>query len=289
MICTHCKKEYTNQRSRFCSSQCSEEYDVLLQHRYQKNTDRLTKLIDPIPFQASNYVTDVDLGRLERTFTMYHYDYGFEYCPDFQRGHVWTRQQQIAYMEAFVRNTLGDSQRTITLNCPVFGRNLKDPVGMSDKMVIVDGLQRATAIIAYMKDEFTIFNGLKASDFDVSAFSLKRKTVKVQILNYHKKTDLLKYYILINSGGVVHSEAEINRVKEMVADLERTPEEVMEFYKGKLVRYNAKAQVGRDWVGYIDKVYSTNGIPDMVSITDHRDGQMARVVLTGIEVVEDNE
>lgn len=286
MICDQCGKEH-NHRGRFCSAKCNEEYDIVLQHRYQKNTDRLTKLIDPVPFQLSHYVIDVDISRLERTFTGYDYEYGFEYCPDFQRGHVWTREQQISYMEAFVRNTLGQSQRTIVLNCPLFGRNLKDPIGMSDKMVIVDGLQRATAIISYMKGEFTIFGGLKASDFDISAFSLRSKTVKVQVLNYHKKTDLLKYYILINSGGVVHSESEINRVKEMKANLERTPEEVMDYYKGKIVKYGSESTIGRDWIGHIDKVYTTHGIPDMVSITDRRDGLSARVVLSGIEVVEE--
>ena len=84
--------------------------------------------------------------------------------------------------------------------------------------VIVDGLQRVTAIQAFLKGEFKVFGKFTYEDLDNSRFSLRRKTIKVQVFAWRMKKDILKYYLLFNNGGTVHSKEEIQRVRAMLED-----------------------------------------------------------------------
>lgn len=62
------------------------------------------KFSDIKPFTKSGtYEVDIPLNYLERTLQSYIEDWGLEMNPDFQRGNVWTREQQIAYVEFFFR------------------------------------------------------------------------------------------------------------------------------------------------------------------------------------------
>lgn len=49
-------------------------------------------------FPVSNYKTSVPLDSLESELERF-VSRGLDMNPDFQRGHVWTREQQIAFME----------------------------------------------------------------------------------------------------------------------------------------------------------------------------------------------
>ena len=71
---------------------------------------------------------------------------GLEMNPDFQRGHVWTEQQQIAYIEFLLRG--GKSGRVLYFNCPCWSLGDRD-----EDFVCVDGLQRSTAIIRFINNE----------------------------------------------------------------------------------------------------------------------------------------
>ena len=43
-------------------------------------------------------------------------EFGLQLNPKFQRGHVWTEEQQIAWLEFFLKG--GKTGRVIYLNCP---------------------------------------------------------------------------------------------------------------------------------------------------------------------------
>lgn len=193
--------------------------DELRRKQYAKKSDVIAQLINAIP--KCNYSVDVGFDDIEWMIEKYKTNYdGFEENPDFQRGWVWTRDQQIAFVESYIRGGIGDTGRTITLSCPDFQR---DQVADSDLkgFVIIDGLQRITAVRQFMKDEFTVFNnvvecGVNKDFFNESRFNLKsQQGLRFNVMNFQYKSELLDYYLAINAGGTVHTKEELNRVREM--------------------------------------------------------------------------
>lgn len=205
-------------RSRSICDTCEDLRVIETNRIYAENNERLSKII---PYhEGSNYIVDYGLGSLERVFNKYADDYGsFEYNPDFQRGHVWSLDQQIAYIESLAMNILSAQQKTITLNCPEFSRNFKDKDSDLDGFVIIDGLQRAAACIDFYNGKFKIFGSLYYDDLLMSKYSLKRVTMKIQVYSYQYKSEVLEHYLLFNRGGVVHSDSEIRRVEVMLEGL----------------------------------------------------------------------
>ena len=217
-VCKHCNNIYENSRyEQYCSYDC-QRFQREIDHKvYIAKSERIANLIYAIP--QSNYTVDVDFKDLRDHFDRYAKSYGsFEYCPDFQRGHVWTEEQKIKYVEAYIRGCLGDTQKTIILNCPDFRDDVSEDCDLSG-FCIVDGLQRVTAMLDFIDGKFKVFDFFTMSDFDRTRFSLVHQGFKISVFSFQKKSDLLKYYLAINSGGVVHSDDEINRVKGMLENL----------------------------------------------------------------------
>jgi hypothetical protein len=127
-------------------------------------------------------------------------------CPDFQRGHVWTEQQQIAFVEFLLQG--GKSGKDIMFNHPGWMKSFEGD------FVLVDGLQRLTAVLRFLKDEISVFGGVKCSEFEdklPSSISLC-----FHINDLPTKAAVLKWYLEMNSGGTPHSEEEIARVQNML-------------------------------------------------------------------------
>jgi len=49
--------------------------------------------------QSGQYQIDVFFDSFVKEINHYINDYGLILCPDFQRGHVWTEQQQVKFIE----------------------------------------------------------------------------------------------------------------------------------------------------------------------------------------------
>lgn len=126
--------------------------------------------------------------------------------PEFQRGHVWSREQQIAYCEFMVRG--GESGRDIIFNCNGWMNTFKGP------MYLVDGLQRLTALRGMLKGEIPVFGRsfLEYEDHDLTARRIELNFVVGNLVRY---ADVLKWYLEMNSGGTPHAQAEIDRVKAL--------------------------------------------------------------------------
>lgn len=73
--------------------------------------------------------------------------------PDFQRGHIWKEQQQIAYIEFLLRG--GKSGRIIYFNCPYWSSGIRH---FKNSFVCVDGLQRTIAIMKFINNEIPVFD-----------------------------------------------------------------------------------------------------------------------------------
>jgi len=130
--------------------------------------------------------------------------------PDFQRVHVWTDDQQSRWLEHLLQH--GRGGRDILFNHPNWlGRS---PTADHDHMILVDGKQRLEAIRRFYADEVLVF-GYKRSEFEDEPRDM------MTMLNFHvnnlaTRAEVLKWYIDLNSGGTVHTEEEITRVRKLL-------------------------------------------------------------------------
>lgn len=160
----------------------------------------------------SNYFITVGLEALEAWVKENKEEYGLKLNPDFQRGHVWTQEQQIAFLEYFFKG--GKSGRDLYFNCPSWSTSSKTDY---DKFVCVDGLQRITAILKFINNELPIFNGNYFKDFeDKPRRVLHYFTIHVNDLQ--NKKDVLKWYVQMNDGGTPHTKEEIEKVNKMIGE-----------------------------------------------------------------------
>jgi hypothetical protein len=135
--------------------------------------------------------------------------------PDFQRGHVWIEEQQIAYIEALLKGGAKNA-RTIYLNCPYW---MDSPQRYSYKdFVCVDGLQRYTAIKKFVNNELKAFDSYLNEFEDVKRFN-RTAFVKLNVNNLRTEKEVLQWYIEINEGGTPHTKEEIDKVKNMLEKL----------------------------------------------------------------------
>lgn len=188
---------------------------------YEEKNAALDQLIRPLP--NPRYTIDASFRYIELQLNGYEQDWGgLNLEPDFQRGHVWTHEQRVAFIEGIFRGTVGESQRIIQFNVPHWDDE-NHGGDLPNEIQIVDGLQRLTTVRMFMAGEIAIFGGLKASDLDGSKYAVNRPSYRLQfaIHNFANRADLLRYYLAINSGGTPHSTSEIERVKGLLAAADR--------------------------------------------------------------------
>ena len=153
-----------------------------------------------------NYRVNHSLKGLKDTMKEYE-EYGLQLNPDFQRGHVWTEPQQIKFVEHLLR---GGKTNPIYLNQKGW---MKD---FSGDFVCVDGLQRITACLRFLENEIPIF-GTYYNDFEDTLTVMEGDMLFV-VNNLPTREAVLQWYIELNTGGTVHSEDEIERVKRLLQE-----------------------------------------------------------------------
>lgn len=155
------------------------------------------------------YEVDISWDYLE-TWLAGHSDnnglYNVELCPDFQRGHVWTDAQRIAFVEFKLRG--GRSGDLTYWNHPNWMGSWKGT------LELVDGLQRITAVRMFMRDELPAF-GHRYSEYE-DRLRLTDARFKVNINNLPTRAAVLRWYLELNSGGTPHSDEEIARVQALL-------------------------------------------------------------------------
>jgi uncharacterized protein with ParB-like and HNH nuclease domain len=152
-----------------------------------------------------NYTINVPLIDFDYNINRYIEKYGLDMNPDFQRGHVWSYEQQVVFIEFLIRG--GETSPII------FNHTEWQSMRSGGEMVIVDGLQRATSILKFLKDEVEIFGGYKYSQIENFYSNLD---IKITINNLKTRKEILTWYIELNSGGTPHTKEEIERVKSLI-------------------------------------------------------------------------
>jgi hypothetical protein len=142
--------------------------------------------------------------------------HGVDINPDFQRGHVWTEQQQVYFLECFMRGLVGEEGMTIRLNCPSWRTSPMPDSDMLDQVVCIDGLQRLTAIRGFLAGDIKPF-GLHVSQFTGKYLPSRVRTcVLIKFYDFQYRKDLLTYYLDINGGGTQHTPTELERVRKLM-------------------------------------------------------------------------
>lgn len=161
----------------------------------------------------ANYKVDVGFKYFSKTINQYIEEYGLILNPEFQRGHVWTEEQQEKYIEYVLKG--GTSGKEIFFNKPSWHCKAKTEY---DDFVCVDGLQRITAIMKFQSNDLKVF-GIYYDEFEGEPREVTtRISIRINDLQYEK--DVLQWYIEMNAGGTPHTSDEIERVRKMIQELD---------------------------------------------------------------------
>lgn len=148
-------------------------------------------------------------------------DYGgLEMMPDYQRGHVWTSEQQERYIENMMKGAVPTSGRLLQFNCPDWNDSAHGESDLPSGLQCLDGLQRFTSVQRFLANEIRPF-GLPLSEFMGTAYSPKRYRFRIAIFGYRTRREVLGHYLDYNDGGTPHSPDEIARVRGMLAACQR--------------------------------------------------------------------
>lgn len=157
-------------------------------------------------FQKSKWQADYDLNDVVTHFGPggYFPKRGLNLDPDFQRGHVWTEEQQIAFIEYMLR---GGDRPVICANQADWGGNYEAP------FELIDGKQRLNAMLRFVNNEIRAFGAYHREYDRISShvcFTFKVFTIQT-------RAEVLKFYLDFNSAGTPHAAEEIARVRAMLA------------------------------------------------------------------------
>lgn len=128
--------------------------------------------------------------------------------PPFQRdNNKWTREQQIR----FVENVCAGFRTTLMLY------TLKEDEGLYEQVQILDGLQRLTAILSFIENEFPIFGEFYFRDID-ARLALGTVRPQVRIYTFETEADAVQFYIEMNRD-ITHSADDIYRAEQYLSTL----------------------------------------------------------------------
>ena len=169
---------------------------------------------DSIPeYVRGNYQVGVMLQYTQVHLQNY-VDLGLDMDPDFQRIHVWTETQQVRFVEHLLRG--GNTGKDILFNCPGWDKtseaNFAD--GKFLDFVLVDGKQRLEALRRFFANEITAFGYYRK---DITGIPRCFTGLKFHVNGLQTRAEVLQWYLDFNTGGTIHTEDEITRVRALLA------------------------------------------------------------------------
>lgn len=133
--------------------------------------------------------------------------YGLDVNPNFQRHYVWTPEQEKAYVEYILKG--GFSGKDIYCNCPGWH------YGKMKNYTLVDGKQRLTAVLKFLDNQFTIFEGHYYKDYE-DTLRLTQAEFIWHVNQLKTAKEVYQWYIDLNMGGTKHTEKDITKVQEFI-------------------------------------------------------------------------
>lgn len=167
---------------------------------------------------GGHYAVDVHFGYMNEWINGHLRDMDVDLDPDYQRGHVWTDEQRTKYVEFMLRG--GESSNIIHWNHPSW-MCIYDPrrTDLPNALSIVDGKQRVTAVLRFMRNELPAFGHYYEEFEDAKPYTgLGGPRLRMCVNNLSSRRDLLTWYLQLNDGGTVHSREELDRVRGLLEE-----------------------------------------------------------------------
>lgn len=158
------------------------------------------------------YSVNISWAYLEKQLASMAEGVNFDMDPDFQRAHVWDRAKQIKYVEYILRG--GRAARDILWNASNWQTRQVD-TEFGESVLLVDGKQRLEAARSFMRNEIPAFGHLYR-EFEGGMRFLVGPSFTFHINALKTRAEVLQWYIDLNTGGVVHTEEEIQKVAELL-------------------------------------------------------------------------
>ena len=136
------------------------------------------------------------------------YHFGFDIEPEYQRGLVWTLEDKVALIDSIFNN--------VDIGKFTFIK----PDYIMDKTEVLDGKQRLTTILEYYEDRFE-YKGYKFSDLSWK----DRNHFESYSIAWGESSNLtqeqkLRYFIKLNTTGKEMDKSHLDKVKNMLKELE---------------------------------------------------------------------
>ena len=157
----------------------------------------------------ANYRINLPWDHLRFSLDKYKEDYGLNLDPDFQRGHVWDDSKRIAYVEYIMRG--GTSSRELQFNCYYWDTRKGVKEG---PVVLVDGKQRLNSVLMFLNNELKAFGSYRKEYIDRCGLTGPQFILFMN--NLETRKEVLEWYLQLNSGGVVHTQEELDKVKKLL-------------------------------------------------------------------------
>lgn len=137
----------------------------------------------------------------------------YDFDPEYQRGLVWTKEQKQAFIKALM---IGKAEIQ-----PIFIRN---PKKREWRLEVLDGKQRLTAILEYVRGEFEVegfyYKDLNSSDIRIFNYT---PMVYTEIKYYDNKVGLtampteqkIELFLQVNGYGQHVSDEHLEKIKNM--------------------------------------------------------------------------
>ena len=179
-------------------------------NKIMKYLGKLLRMKDiPQVIPTGNYNVSMPLNYLLDKIESFIKEDGLNLDPDFQRCHVWSMEQRIKFVEFILQGGKAN---------PIYFNHSGWMSSWRGEFVIVDGKQRLTSLLMFLRNEFPVFEELDEDGigFYAKEFDTLRTDIVYVINDLKDRKQVLKWYLNLNEGNIQHSKEEIEKVKELL-------------------------------------------------------------------------
>jgi hypothetical protein len=188
---------------------------------YDYETYRVTSWVNVRPIGCSTdtkFTENQDVRLFYNNSTIeslihYHYHFGIDFNPDYQRGYVWDQKDKELLLDSIFKNIDIGKFVLIHLSNEEWHKR-----GFSYE--ILDGKQRLSTIIEFYENKLAYkgkyYNDL--SGIDKNTFT-EHKVSVAEVRETDKKI-ILKYFLMLNRTGKSMDESHLAEVEKMLSNME---------------------------------------------------------------------
>lgn len=173
--------------------------------------NEVIETIDKSAFNRNYDKVDLPLLTIFHSLALYTHldqeitpDQIFEAVPDFQRDNTaWSQEMQVKFIENILK---GCSTQLILFK---IGTSYENPYQ------ILDGLQRLTAIHAFVTGKITVFGGFTFDELRKGNVIKYTHMISVRMYHFKEKNEAIRFYIEMNEN-ITHSPQDIDKAKQLI-------------------------------------------------------------------------